>query len=206
MEETESSHSQVDSKTIAWLLESPTPSIRYLTLTRILRKPESDADVLTARRLIATTDPVAHILAKQQPGGYWQNPKHYYSPKYRSSHWSMLLLSELGVDPQLPAMQQGASFMLTCLENDTRLHRNTETYWGCLWGNVLRYQLYCQAQPAERLQFICDYVVRDLMNLSRCRYNYDLPCAWGVIRDLFGWPSFPQSSAARLSMKPSEPA
>lgn len=186
---------QVDSsdysKTIAWLLESPTPSIRYLTLTRILGKPEGDAETQAARRLIASANPVLHILEKQQPEGYWQYQKHYYSPKYRSSHWSMLLLSELGIDPQHPAMQKGAVFMRECMEKDIRLQGKKESFWGCLWGNVLRYQLYCQAQ-VESVEFILDYVTRDLLNLSRCQYNNGLPCAWGVIRDLYGLALIPE--------------
>lgn len=181
-----------NSQTIAWLLESPTPSIRYLTLTHVLGKPEGNAEVQTARRLITASDPVARMLAKQNADGSWQNPRHYYSPKYRSSHWSMLLLSELGVDPQHPGMQRGADFMLACMENDQRLHRENGTYWGCLWGNVLRYQLYCRKQADESLQFILDYVTRDLQNLSRCRYNDGLPCAWGVLRDLYGLALIPE--------------
>jgi len=180
----------------AWLLKSSTPSIRYLTLTKILGKPETDEEVITARRLIATSDPVKAILEKQAPEGYWQMQKHYYSPKYRASHWSMLLLSELVIDPQHPAMQKGAAFMRKCFEEDPRLNqfnKTKDTYWGCLWGNALRYQLYSQNQSEELTQVIMDYVVRDLLNLSRCRYNNDLPCAWGVARDLFGLALIPES-------------
>lgn len=179
-------------KLIAWLLESPTPSIRYLTLIKVLGKPETDEDVQSARRLISSSDPVLHILNKQQPEGYWQHQRHYYSPKYRSSHWSMLLLSELGIDPLHPAMQKGASFMQACFEEDKRLQRQEETYWGCLWGNALRYQLYCQRQSDAQVQEMLDFVVRDLQNLSRCQYNNDLPCAWGVIRDLYGLALIPE--------------
>ncbi len=173
-------------KTIAWLLQSSTPSIRYLTLTGILGKPENDMEVQTVRLSVAAENPVRHILEKQAPEGYWQYAKHYYSPKYRASHWSMLLLSELGLDPRHPAMQRGAVFMQACFENDLRLNKSSETFWGCLWGNALRYQLYFQSQSDEFTQVMVDYVVRDLQNLSRCRYNNQLPCAWGVMRDLYG--------------------
>ena len=179
-------------KISAWLLESPTPSIRYLTLTKISGKAETDEEVRSARRLIASSNPGLNILNKQQPEGYWQYQKHYYSPKYRSSHWTMLLLSELGIDPQHPAMQKGADFMQACFAQDKRLQHDEETLWGCLWGNALRYQLYCQRQADSQVQRIQDYVVRDLQNLSRCRYNGGLPCAWGVVRDLFGLALIPE--------------
>jgi len=193
MGEIENLTTQNDQKTIAWLLESPTPSIRYLTLTRILGKPESSAQAQTARRSIASSQPVSHILEKQQPEGYWQYQKHYYSPKYRSSHWSMLLLSELGIDPQHPAMQAGAAFMQACFENDKRLNKGGETYWGCLWGNALRYQLYCGNENEKFMQRMDEYVTRDLQNLSRCPYNNGLPCAWGVARGLFGLALLPEN-------------
>jgi hypothetical protein len=173
-------------KTIAWLLESPTPSIRYLTLTGVLGKPENDPEVQTARLSIASESPVSHILEKQAPEGYWQYARHYYSPKYRSSHWSMLLLSELGLDPKHPAMQQGAAFMQACFEDDKRLQNTQPPYWGCLWGNALRYHLYAGNPHEEFIQRMLDFVVSDLQQLSRCRYNDGLPCAWGVVRDLYG--------------------
>ncbi len=176
----------------AWLLESATPSIRYLTLTKIQGKAQTDAEVQTARHLIAESNPGLNILNKQQPEGYWQKKRHYYSPKYRSSHWSMFLLSELAIDPLHPAMQKGAEFMQACFEEDKRLKRQDKTFWGCLWGNALRYQLYCKRETDVMVQEMKDFVVRDLQNLSHCRYNNDLPCAWGVVRDLFGLALIPE--------------
>ncbi len=104
----------------------------------------------------------------------------------------MLLLSELGVEPQHPALQRGATFMRECFASDKRLHSGTETFWGYLWGNMLRYQLYCQAPEDEMLAFVLDFVTRDPQNLSRCRYYDGLPCAWGVARDLFGLALLPE--------------
>jgi hypothetical protein len=173
-------------KTIAWLLESPTPSVRYLTQTGVLGKPEDDPEVQTARLLITSEPPVSHILEKQAPEGYWQYARHYYSPKYRASHWSMLLLSELGMDPQHPVMQKGMAFMQACFENDQRIQNAQAPYWGCLWGNALRYHLYCGNPNQAFMQSLLDYVVDDLQHLSGCRANNGMPCAWGVVRDLYG--------------------
>jgi len=36
------------------------------------------------------------------------------------------------------------------------------------------------------MQLMLDYVVRDLQQLSRCHYNNGLPCAWSVVRGLYG--------------------
>ena len=140
----------------------------------------------TARLSISAENPVRNILERQAPAGYWQIAKHYYSPKYRASHWSMLLLSELGMDPHHTAMQNGMTFMQDSFEDDQRLMKSEAPYWGCLWGNALRYQLYCGNPHEAFIQSMLEYVVRDLQQLSRCQYNNGLPCAWGVVRDLYG--------------------
>ena len=49
---------------IPWLLAARTPSIRYLTLRRLLARPEDDAEVQTARREMAASGPIPAILAR----------------------------------------------------------------------------------------------------------------------------------------------
>ena len=59
-------------KAVDWLLEEDQPSIRYLTLTQILGRPEDDPEVRTAREKIPKKGWAADILAKQDPRGYWE--------------------------------------------------------------------------------------------------------------------------------------
>ena len=40
---------------LGWLLEEEQPSIRYLALTQLLDKPESDSEVTASRVMIATS-------------------------------------------------------------------------------------------------------------------------------------------------------
>ena len=178
-------------ETSAWLLESQTPSIRYLTLTRLLGKPEMDDEVTKARRLISTTKPVNGILSKQDPEGWWKYKTHPYTPKYRSSHWSMLLLTELTADPQHPGMQAGAEFMLV---NIPHYFDEKITGFCCFWGNWLRYELYCGKLDHERVQQTIEILRADLLRRSQCTWNNDLPCAWGVIRDLYGLALIPEEN------------
>lgn len=181
-------------ETVAWLLESQTPSIRYLALTRLLGKPETDAEVQAAKRLIPASPPAKKILDAQNEDGSWVNPKHIYSPKYRSSHWTMLLLTELAVDPEEEGMRQGSDFMQTWVQgNMPQYLRRTEAGFGCFWGNWLRYQLYCGKADDPFTQEVIDFVCGDLENLGRCRYNSDLPCAWSVARGLFGFAYLPEN-------------
>ena len=126
--------------TSAWLLESETPSIRYLTFTTILGKGKENVETAAARRSIPEQAPAKTILDEQQTAGYWASDRHYYGPKYRSSHWSMLLLTEIAVPPEHPKMRKGAQYMLE------RAYRNKDDWIfqenvGCFWGNSLNFPI-----------------------------------------------------------------
>jgi hypothetical protein len=183
--------------TIAWLLESQTPSIRYLTMTRVMGLPEEAPEVSSARRFISTTPPVSKILDAQEPDGYWAFAKHVYSPKYRSSHWSMLLLTELGLEPDNPGLQKGAGFMLARIKEDQphpHYLRMQKTGFGCFWGNFLRYQLYSSKGNDTQVKRVVDFTCADLERGGQCPYNSNLPCAWSVARGLYGLALIPVSS------------
>ncbi len=87
-----------------WLLEEDEPSIRYLALTRIMERPEDDPEVQSARGQIGVMGWAAEILAKQHRGGWWVREDDLYRPKYLSTNWMLLLLSDLGLtrsDPRI---------------------------------------------------------------------------------------------------------
>ena len=91
---------------IDWLLEPDQPSIRYLALTRLLGRPESDAEVRAAKRRISATGWVADILARRDPGGWWSHEESFYTPKYLSTNWNLLALSDLGVTRALSPVRE----------------------------------------------------------------------------------------------------
>lgn len=181
-------------ETTAWLRDAKTPSIRYLTLTQLQGKAEGEAEATAIRLLIPTTSPVEEILAAQQPGGFWIADRNYYSPKYRSSHWSMLLLTELALDPAHASLRTGADYL------QERVFQSPGDYFvfkkgvGCFWGNWLRYQLYCGNYQDARIQEIIARTCVDIHRKGKCAYNYGLPCAWGVARDLYGLALIPEKS------------
>ena len=178
----------IPQETISWLLNSQTPSIRYLALTKLLHKPSSDPEVLSTRALIPISNPVKAIFSKQDAGGFWISNRHDYSPKYRSSHWTMFLLTELAVPPEFPAMQKGSAFLLNRnISSFPYSYKDKgEGLFGCFWGNWLRYQLYCGRLDDPSVQHVIQATCKDILRLGKCRYNYDLPCAWAVVRDLYG--------------------
>jgi len=174
---------------IPWLLAAATPSIRYLTLRRLLGRPEDDADVRAARSEMAASGPIPAILARQTGRGNWANERNYYSPKYTSTHWSMTLLAELAADPADERLRRGAEFMLADTEAEARKEGHG---WVCFWGNLLRYALYCGFTDDPRTARLIDRVVRDATEAGwRCRHNDELPCAWGAARALWGLAALP---------------
>src|SRR2546425_4146302 len=80
-----------------WLLEENQPSIRYLALTQLLDRPENDGEVQIAKEMIGKTGWAADILAAQKPGGWWVSDERLYQPKYTSTNWMLLILSDLGL-------------------------------------------------------------------------------------------------------------
>ena len=82
---------------LGWLLEENQPSIKYLALTKLLDKAENDPDVQSAKESIPVTGWAADILAKQQPRGWWEDEEKLYTPKYLSTNWMLLILSDLGL-------------------------------------------------------------------------------------------------------------
>ncbi len=84
------------SSALNWLLEEKQPSIKYLTLVQLLVKPESDSEVQSAKKMIPKVGWAAEILAKQHPEGWWVDDESLYRPKYLSTNWMLLILSDLG--------------------------------------------------------------------------------------------------------------
>ncbi|NDJ77708.1 MAG: hypothetical protein GYB65_15760 [Chloroflexi bacterium] len=179
---------------VDWLLESKIPSIRYLTMRKMQDRSEDDAEVQQARQQIMTTGPVPDILAQQTDQGNWAGENNYYQPKYRSTHWSMLLLVEFAADPQDEHLQRGADFMLAdTAERAIQTHAPDHQDLACFWANVLRYVLYCGYADDPRLANVIK--VLTLAAGPRgwgCVHNGQLACAWGAIRALWGLAALPE--------------
>jgi hypothetical protein len=179
---------------VNWLLGAETPSIRYLTAHNLLALPESDPQVKSTRQAIMTEGIVPAIFAKQTASGQWANEQSYYTPKYVSTHWSLMLLTELCVDPTDERFQRGVEYMLTAITQSVNKHFKMEGYgFSCLWGNVLRYALYAGRANDPRTQAILEFVAKDLSDdYCHCRVNSGHSCAWGVVRSLWGLIALPE--------------
>jgi hypothetical protein len=83
---------------IDWLLEWSNPSIRYFTLRDLLGKGEDEVEVIASKKAIPNSPVVSKILAKQNSDGHWEESTSPYFPKYKSSYWQIMILSQLGMD------------------------------------------------------------------------------------------------------------
>jgi hypothetical protein len=178
---------------LSWLLEAETPTIRYLTLVDLMGLPEEDDRVREAQRAIMGEGPVPGILAEQTAMGNWAREHSFYTPKYTSTHWSLLLLAELRVEGTDPRFRRGAGFML----GDTAGRLNERLIMhgrglSCLYGNILRYVCHAGLAGDERAGTMIEYVVREMDNgHCRCDWNGGYACAWGAARTLWGLAALP---------------
>ncbi|MBU0495650.1 MAG: hypothetical protein KKA73_08145 [Chloroflexi bacterium] len=173
---------------IPWLLEPDEPSVRYLALRDLLDRPAGDPDLLAARAAIADSPTVRAILAAQWPDGRWATDEGTYRPKYRATHWQVILLAELGLSRDHPAVQRALEVMAPAIAGigaDDAIEQD-EVIW-CYSANTIRYLcLYgLGEEPATRR------ALNQLLRLAggnrtwACPYN-DAPaaCLWGAIKVL----------------------
>jgi hypothetical protein len=94
---------------IEWLLEDDNPAVRHATLRNLLDRPADDPEVSAARSAAMSADPIASILAAQQPDGFWEKPGAGYATKYRGTVWQLIFLDQLYADPLHPGVVRAAS-------------------------------------------------------------------------------------------------
>lgn len=95
-----------------WLLQEDNPSVRYFTLTDIMKKPGNDPETAKAKQDIMLKGIVPQILAKQEKGGYWEKPGSFYTAKYKGTIWQILILAELGADGNDERIRKACEFIL----------------------------------------------------------------------------------------------
>ena len=88
----------IRSENLSWLLEEDNPGVRYLVLRDLLELPAEDSDLIAAREKAHQEGPIAAILEAMHTDGYWVEPGPGYLPKYTSTVWSIILLSQLGAN------------------------------------------------------------------------------------------------------------
>ena len=101
-----------DSKVVRWLLEENQPSVRFLTLRDLLKMPEGSPEVRSARNELTRMGWAKDILAKQLPSGCWFTEKSLFMPRFQSTFWVLLILSDLGLTRQDPQVDRACQLWM----------------------------------------------------------------------------------------------
>ncbi len=143
--------------------------------------------------------PVPAILEAEHPDGYWVKPGGGYSPKYRATSWSLLILAELGADPSEPRVRAGCEYYLShsIASNEAFSAHHKPVASGavhCLNGNMT-YALQRLGYATEpRVAAARHWLARSIVSEQPIKYlasavaapgfacgvNEGQPCAWGA--------------------------
>jgi hypothetical protein len=111
-----------------WLLEPDNPPVRYLTLTRLLNKPESNPEVRESRARLMEYAVTQGILEHHQE--YWKDDDRAYW-KYTGKYWQLIFLGQFLADGTEPRIAENAHSIL-----DSRKWINKNGV-QCLTANLL---------------------------------------------------------------------
>jgi hypothetical protein len=199
---------------LPWLLEADHPAVRRLALTQLLDEPEEAPAVRRARAAAMRTDPIASILAAQDPEGWWVGPGARYGPKYTGWFWSLIFLEQMGADPRDRRVQRACDYVL-----DHGQARGGGFGWAtanssvahCLTGNVLRSLLAFGRFDDERVRHGLAWEAGAITGEGHerwypgatsgpgfaCGINGGLPCGWGAIKALRAFAAIPPRRRSR---------
>ena len=184
---------------IGWLLETGIPTIAYQTRRDLFPARASSRELQKSKKRIMQTGAVPAILARQSKRGGWRIDRGFYGPKFYSTHWSMMLLAELGADGKDERFQRGVEYMLDATQDQVEEGLEKKYYgWSCLYGNILRYALQAPAKKDIRVDNLIHFCAQAMVNgPCDCRSSYGCACAWGAVRVLWGLAVLPKRARTK---------
>ncbi len=209
--------------TISWLLEHPSPDVRYLAKRDLLALPPGDEGLLAARAAAHASGPIRAILDEMQPEGYWAEPGPGYNPKYRSTVWSLILLAQLGASiHEDERIARACAYLLekglASAGQFTASGASSGTA-DCLQGNLC-WALTTLGCEDPRLELAFEWMARSVTGEGlapledkraplryyagkcgptfACGSNNKLPCAWGATRVMLAFGVLPAARRTPL--------
>jgi hypothetical protein len=199
---------------LPWLLERDHPAVRHLTLVHLLdESPEAPA-VRRARTAAMRADPIAAILAAQDPEGWWVHPDARYAPKYTGWFWPLIFLEQMGAAARDRRVQRACDHALDrgqapgggfgwTTTNSSSAH--------CLTGNVLRSLVAFGRLDDDRVRLGIAWEAGAITGEGHdrwhpgatsgpgfaCGVNGGLPCGWGAIKALRAFAAIPPRRRTR---------
>ncbi len=153
-----------------WLLDDADPAVKHAVLTKIIGHPEESRIAAEARRRLMESGPVAELLKLQSAEGFWGDADRFYNDKYTGTAWNLLLLAELGADPNDERVSRACEFMLERSQDPEgggfSYSTSVKTGHGipsgvvpCLTGNVAYSLIRLGKLEDPRVQRAIDWIV-----------------------------------------------
>ncbi len=166
-------------KVLEWLLEPEQPSIRYLALTQLLGKRESDTEVREAKARIPSSGWVAEILSRRDPRGWWVRDGGRMEPRFLGTHWSMLALADLGATRAILQVRESCEYWMTKspLVGGGVGGLGQGKGHHCFTANMARALLRLGYEDDPRVRNTLEFLVRTAHPKGgwTCRWNRDTP-------------------------------
>ena len=150
----------MQTEVLDWLMTGDA-SIRWQVQRDLLGKPPEEYQVEQAQ--VAETGWGAELLARQDEDGKWGGG--WYSPKWTSTTYTLLLLFQMGLPPGNPQALRGcAHFFARDLEKDggINLVKNMRTSETCINGMLLGLLTYF-GSPDPRVHSVANFLLHDQM-------------------------------------------
>ncbi len=219
---------QLRGDSVAWLLESNSPGVRYLALRDLTGLSKEDAELKSARRKAHKEGPIAQVLSNMEKAGYWVRPGPGYNPKYRSTVWSIILLAQLGaLAAEDKRIEQACRYLID--HGLTEGGQFTSITAGapsgtvdCLQGNLC-WSLMELGYDHPRLKSAYEWMARTVTGDEiapmeqrdaevryfaykcgpnfACGVNNKLPCAWGGCKVMLAFGKWPVKRRTPLIKK-----
>ena len=144
--------------TLSWLLEGDV-SIQYQTYRDLLGRERKD---LQAR--ISDDGWGKALLAQRRPDGHWGD--RFYQPKWTSTHYTLLDLRHLNIDPAHPLCRESVDMVATeevGMDGGISCYQTAESPSDvCVNGMFLNYACYFGVDP-NKLKSPVDFVLGEIM-------------------------------------------
>jgi hypothetical protein len=207
---------QLKGDSVAWLLEKADPGVRYLALRDLKDLPYDDRELRAACKAAHQHGPIAAILDAMADEGYWFKPGPGYSPKYRATVWSLILLAQLGATvAEDQRLARACAYLLDnnlCEGGQFSTSTAPSGTVDCLQGNMcwaLR-ELGCDdprlkqafewmartvtgegiAPLTDKQAVVCYYKYKCGPNFA-CSVNNQRPCGWGAVKVMLAFSAIP---------------
>jgi hypothetical protein len=218
---------QLISDSVPWLLEADNPGVRYLALRDVVGLPAEDAELKSARRKAHKEGPIAEVLSHIEQAGYWVKAGPGYSPKYRSTVWSIILLAQLGASASEDRhLEQACKYLLAHMNEGGQFTTSTSGAPSgtvdCLQGNLCwslmelgydhphlkkAYEWMARTVTGDGIAPMGDkdapvrYYAYKVGPTFACGVNNKLPCAWGGVKVMLAFSKLPVKRRTALIKK-----